>query len=283
MYIVNSNQELTSFLTPFYSSEKKIGFVATMGALHAGHLDLVHKAREMCDVVVVSVFVNPKQFNNPEDLKNYPRNFEKDSKLLSDNNVDVLFFPSVEDVYPENIELPKIQLGVLDQVLEGEHRPGHFLGVAQVIYRFFEIIQPDIAFFGIKDVQQVAVVKSLVNQFDLPVEIEAVEISREPSGLARSSRNERLSEQEKEQATIIYKTLNYAKEQAKHFDINEIEKIAVNYFNENNPGLKLEYLSLVNGITFETPDESTPKEDIFLCTAAWCGNVRLIDNMQLFA
>ena len=185
--------------------ELNVGFVPTMGALHEGHLSLVKHAWEYSDIVVVSIFVNPTQFNDPNDLEKYPRTFDIDAELLKNEGVDILFFPSESEIYPTNYEAPEIDLGGLDKVMEGKFRDGHFDGVAQVVHRLFEIVEPEVAFFGLKDFQQVSIIGQMVNSLDLDVTILAIPTVREESGLAKSSRNQLLSAEEKEDATIILK------------------------------------------------------------------------------
>ena len=284
MHIAHQNQELKSYVSEAKKKGRRIGFVPTMGALHEGHLKLIHEAQKHCDCVVVSIFVNPRQFNNAEDLKKYPRTLENDIQKLEAENVDLLYAPKEEDIYPKDLSIPPIQLGQLEKVLEGKFRPGHFDGVAQVVYRLFELVQPHQAFFGLKDLQQVAVIKAMVAQLDLSVQIVEVPISREENGLARSSRNVRLGEQGKQDALVLYQTLKATQDKALDLDGNwqEIEQFANDYFDAHAQGLEKEYIALVDADTFEPPSSVTEKDRIYLCIAAWCNKVRLIDNVQLF-
>jgi len=258
-------------------SDKKIGFVPTMGALHEGHLSLIDKAAEITDVVVVSIFVNPNQFNDPNDLKNYPRNVDVDIKLLSGRKVDVLFVPGVDDVYPA-IDTRKFDFGSLESVMEGKHRPGHFNGVAQVVSRLFDIIKPHKAFFGQKDFQQVAIIRELVKQLNFNIEIITCPTIREKGGLAMSSRNQLLSETEKKHAEKIYKTLKKAKKKKEKMEIEELEKWAVEKLNKD-PLLDVEYFNVVNPENLQKSKKwGKPGENV-ACVAVKIGSIRLIDNI----
>lgn len=255
---------------------KKIGLIPTMGALHEGHLSLVEQARQQCDVIIVSIFVNPTQFNNPSDLANYPRTIEKDMDLLSGHGVMFVFAPSVEEIYPSDYVKPAIDLGALDLVMEGKFRPGHFQGVIEVVKRLLESVQPDAAYFGQKDFQQLAVIHYMVNYFKIPVAIVECPIVRSDRGLALSSRNMRLSEAEKEQALVIYTTLLFVKAHVADASPEALMKQAVERINA--AGLKTEYVEIVHPLTLETlTDKWIP--GAVCCVAAYCGEVRLIDNM----
>lgn len=261
----------------FLSDGKTIGFVPTMGALHQGHLSLVKKAQEECDVVVVSIFVNPTQFNNADDLQKYPRTLKKDVELLNTLGQIIVFAPTEDEIYPDNFKEINLDLGDLETVMEGAFRSGHFHGVINVVKRLFDIVKPNKAFFGWKDFQQVAVINFMVNTLNLPLEIVGCEIYREPSGLASSSRNTRLSTQQKEDALILIQSLRKAKELSEIKSIQEtIEIISKDI--EESP-LKLEYFAIVH------PETLQPLEDWVsgtrACVAAYCGEVRLIDNIEL--
>lgn len=254
-----------------------IGFVPTMGALHEGHLSLVRTAFEQTDTVVVSIFVNPTQFNNPADLAHYPRMLDEDMTLLNDLGNVLIFAPTTAEIYPENDPFKAIDLEGMDAVLEGEFRPGHFKGVVHVVYNLFKIVEPDKAFFGRKDFQQVAIIQKMVEVLDLVVEIVPCETTRSESGLALSSRNLRLSNEELEAALIIFQTLQFIRSLQPHKTPKEAQQAAVDFFNKG--ALKLEYLAIVNSqslkeLNDEWSDEAT------CCIAAHCGEVRLIDNMQ---
>ncbi|AEA42893.1 pantoate--beta-alanine ligase [Fluviicola taffensis] len=278
MDILNTVEELKQALNSARNEGKSIGFVPTMGALHQGHMDLVSRASVECDIVVASVFVNPTQFNNTSDLELYPRTPEADSELLKKFGCDIAFFPSVAEIYPENSIYPQVDLGSLDQVMEGKFRPGHFNGVVQVVWRLFDIVQPQKAFFGLKDFQQVAVIQRMVEVLDLPVQIVPCETLRTEKGLAMSSRNKRLSEGQKEEALIIYKTLSQAKEDA--LTLSPAQTLINALSNFETGSLKLEYLNIIHPKTLEDlTTEWVPGAT--MCIACFCGEVRLIDNLTL--
>lgn len=278
MEIINSVEELKQALKSARTEGKSIGFVPTMGALHQGHMDLVSRASAECDVVVVSVFVNPAQFNNRSDLEKYPRTPEADSELLKKFGCDYAFFPSESEIYPENLVFPRVDLGGLDLVMEGKFRPGHFKGVVRVVSRLFELVNPQKAFFGLKDFQQVAIIQRMVEQLKLPVLIVPCETLRNEKGLAMSSRNTRLSEIQKEEALIIYKTLIHSKSEAGKFSPEEAVARAIRFFEQGT--LKLEYLNIVDPHTLQ--DLTTHwVPGATMCIACFCGEVRLIDNMAL--
>jgi len=274
IYNLNRFQEYRNSLD---SQSISIGFVPTMGALHKGHLSLVEKAKENSDIVIISIFVNPTQFNDPNDLKNYPREFEKDIEKLSLLNPDVIFIPEVKDIYPKP-DTRQFDFGLLDKVMEGATRPGHFNGVAQVVSRLFDIVRPNRAFFGQKDFQQLAIIKSLVKLYDYNVEIISCPIIREKSGLAMSSRNSLLSEGAKEDAAIIYKVLQELKSSFPTLTIDEITRIAVEKFN-NYPNINLIYLEIVNSESLQPVNEQDYGSGLVACIAVKINNVRLIDNL----
>lgn len=278
MLVLETLRAVQQSLRTVIQTNKKIGFVPTMGALHEGHLSLITKAKETCDLVVASIFVNPTQFNNPADLDKYPRMPEEDAALLESVGCDFLFLPTTESIYPEGYEHLKMDLAPLDEVMEGKYRPGHFAGVIDVVSRLFDIVKPTHAFFGRKDFQQVMIIKYMTKKLNLPIEIVVGETIREQSGLAMSSRNLRLTEQQKQQATVIYETLSFGKEMAPFLSPQEvlIEMISIL---EVSP-LELEYLEIVDAETL------LPLTDFWLpgataCVVAYCGEVRLIDNLEL--
>lgn len=259
------------------SSSTETALVPTMGALHDGHLDLVRKALEITDQVVVSIFVNPTQFNSKEDLENYPRTLENDLKLLESVGKVIVFAPTVEEMYPPDFEKIKIDLGDIANVMEGKFRPGHFEGVVNVVHRFFQIISPNYALFGEKDFQQLAVIQRMVEEMRLSVQIIPCQTIREVSGLARSSRNQRLTELQKEQALVIVETMNYANQNKGELTPIELKNLAIDYFNQGE--LELEYLDIVDAKTLQSLNEWN--SDSRICIAAYCGEVRLIDNMEI--
>lgn len=255
-----------------------IGFFPTMGALHHGHIELVKQALLENDIVVVSIFVNPTQFNNPNDLEKYPRMLEDDIELLNEAGDIVVFAPDVDTVYPSNYEKIDIDLGRLGEVMEGEFRPGHFDGVMNVVKRFFDIVKPNRAYFGMKDYQQVAVIKHMVKETNDPVEIVVCDIVRGKSGLASSSRNVRLSEQQKEEALIISQTLKFLKSIVDSSQPRKAWKKAKQFFRDGK--LELEYLEIVHPVTLKRLDtEWVP--GAHACIVAYSGEVRLLDNIQL--
>jgi pantoate--beta-alanine ligase len=254
-----------------------IGFVPTMGALHDGHLSLVSKARE-CDVVVVSIFVNPKQFNNSNDLKNYPRNLESDLGML-DGKCEIIFTPSDGDIYDDN-QAVGVHFGGIAKSLEGEFRPGHFEGVGIIVAKLFNIIQPDYAYFGLKDLQQFVLIRRMVHDLSFPVRVVGCPTIRENSGLALSSRNQRLSAEGKEIASKVFTGLNIVKssfEESK--SLQECKDRAIEYFNQIN-GLDLEYLEIASE-NMQVLDEFDNSKEIAVCVAAYVEGVRLIDNLYL--
>ena len=278
MHIYTDLDGITKHLKSEIIRGKAIGFVPTMGALHAGHLSLLKKGLETCELMVVSIFVNPTQFNNPEDLENYPRTIEQDLEMLKKASCDIVFLPDVKTIYPDHYKDIDINISPIDQIMEGKYRPGHFHGVLNVVYRFFEIIQPNKAFFGRKDLQQVAIVKKMVKTLGLPIEVVACDTLRQENGLAMSSRNARLTDKQKEEASAIYKTLVFGKKLAKLYSPAETLTFMLDYFNHFD--LKLEYLEIIDSTTF------LPLTDYWVsgasaCIAAYSGEVRLIDNMEL--
>lgn len=272
----STRESLSQFLNDL-GQDKCIGVVPTMGALHPGHISLVERAEEDCDIVVVSIFVNPKQFNNPTDLERYPRTLEADLDMLKGHNV-VVYNPSVDDVYGSDHVDIDLELGSMGEVMEGKYRPGHFDGVVNVIYRLFEIVKPQNAYFGLKDFQQVAVVQFLTNTMNLPVEIVACPTHRERNGLAMSSRNKLLSEKGKNEASVIFKALTFAKESAANgISMNTIKADVKRMFDDSS--LTLEYFEIVDPSTLKSLDDLSGKAQA--CVAAFCEDVRLIDNLEL--
>lgn len=269
--------ELQDALSSLRQQGKTIGFVPTMGALHEGHLSLVKQCIADNDICVVSVFVNPTQFNNKEDLEKYPRNIERDSRFLEQAGVDFLFAPTVDQVYPEP-DTRQFDFGQIDNVMEGVHRPGHFNGVAQVVSRLFDIVKPQRAYFGEKDFQQLAIIRAMVKQLGLPVQIMPMPILREASGLALSSRNERLTPVQKEEAVNISKTLFESRAWMNTCSVEEtIDRVVkqINAFEE----LEVEYYEIVDGYTLQSITDWEQASYIVGCIAVYCGDVRLIDNI----
>lgn len=280
MLIFTKTHEIAEFLAIQHKSGLKTGFVPTMGALHPGHISLVEKAKRENDQVIVSIFVNPTQFNNPEDLKNYPKTPEADQKMLEDAGTDILFQPSIDEIYTHGLKEGKqVDLGTLEKVLEGAHRPGHFKGVVQVVSRLFDIVQPDRAYFGEKDFQQLAVIRKMTAALNYKTEIIGCETLREKNGLAMSSRNLRLSEEEREIATQIYKAMQYVRDNWKTIGQKEALKNAIEKIN-SHPPLKVEYLEIADAKDLQ-PISNADSVSARVFAAVFCGDVRLIDNIAI--
>lgn len=274
MLIFNKIKDLQDYLTTKYAS--KIGFVPTMGALHSGHLSLVKEAQKSNDIVVVSIFVNPIQFNNPEDFEKYPQTLEADIEKLKAINTDVLFAPYALEMYPLKTSL-KFDFGHLENVLEGKFRPGHFSGVAIVVTKLFNIVKPNTVYFGQKDYQQCAVIKTLINDLSFNIEMTTVPTIRESSGLAMSSRNMRLTATGLETASNIYKTLSLGKKIIKNNLSVTDAKIEMNKFMSQFPDIEIEYLEVCNAINLESVEKFD--SNIVICFAGYLEGVRLIDNI----
>lgn len=279
MQVLNTKNELITLLDSYKKEGKKIGFVPTMGALHNGHLSLVKASKNNCDITVVSIFVNPTQFNDPEDLKRYPRTLEQDIKLLDAAGCDAVFIPSAEEIYPEP-DTRKFDFGYLETVMEGAKRPGHFNGVGQVVSRLFDIVRPDKAFFGMKDFQQIAVIKNMVRQLKYNIEIVPCPIVREESGLALSSRNALLDEVHRKNAPHIYATLKKARNLTSKMTVSEVKEWIKNEIDKNT-FLEAEYVEIVDGTTLKITNDWSEKGTKVACVAVYAGQIRLIDNIVL--
>lgn len=279
MQIFHSKNSLSLTLNELRKSGKSIGFVPTMGALHDGHISLVKKAKEENDVVIISIFVNPTQFNNKSDLEKYPRIPEKDVPMLKQAGGDILFMPDEKEMYPEGTvsSSKSLQLGSLGEVMEAAHRPGHFDGVITVVRKLFEIVGTCKAYFGQKDFQQLAVVRFLVKYENLPAEIISCPIVREADGLAMSSRNMRLTPEQRKSATVLSKALFAVQHEWKNKSIEELHQLVTAIINEE-PGVKLEYFEIADRDTLMPVKE---KKNAVACVAAYVGEVRLIDNALL--
>lgn len=279
MIICKNRTELQSVVTKIKTQGKSIGFVPTMGALHQGHISLVQESVSQCDVTFVSIFVNPIQFNNQHDLQTYPRTIESDIQMLDKAGCNVVFVPEVNDMYPHGTQQTEsYNFGSLETVMEGTFRPGHFNGVAVVVKRLFDLIPADIAFFGLKDFQQVAVIRALVEQEKIPITIVACPTVRESDGLAMSSRNMRLQAHERIQAVEISKTLFAAQSMAKKYSVDDVKKFVIDTLN-NVPLLAVEYFEIVHQKTLQP--QNNWNEPAVGCIAVNIGNVRLIDNVLL--
>lgn len=260
-------------------NKQEIGFVPTMGALHAGHISLVKQSAAKCSHTIVSIFVNPTQFNNKQDLESYPRTLENDCALLEKNGVDIVFAPRVTDIYPQE-DTRIFDFGGLDNFGEGPRRPGHFNGVAQVVTRLFDIVKPAYAFFGEKDFQQVAIIKYFVNQLAYPLEIVQCPILREEDGLAKSSRNTLLTKEQRVAAPHIYKCLCKAKEYSKNMTPAQVIETVIKDINDNSL-LKAEYLEIVDADTLNPVKNWNEAQSIQLWCAVYAHPVRLIDNIKI--
>ena len=280
MNIYKTAEELRSFVTEERKQGHRIAFVPTMGALHEGHLSLVRRALKENDCCIVSVFVNPTQFNNPRDLETYPRTLEADSHLLASIGTTALFAPEVETIYPEP-DTRVFHVGAVAEVMEGKYRPGHFNGVMQVVSRLFDLVQPDCAYFGEKDFQQIAVLRAMAREIKSPVEIIACPIVREEDGLARSSRNTLLSEEGRAQAPNIYRILSESRTWSKELSPKAVIERATQLL-DAIPTLRVEYFEIVDADTLQpiTRWEDSPKPHG--CITVYCGDVRLIDNIAYY-
>lgn len=277
MIIVNTIAELKSYLVE--QNDKLIGFVPTMGALHKGHVSLIELSQKRCDITICSIFVNPIQFNKQNDFTNYPKTLDADINELKQINCDVVFCPTVQEMYPNKVE-KFFDFGILSSVMEGEHRPGHFNGVAIVIERFFEIINPDFAFFGEKDFQQLAVVKELGKRIGAKTKIIGGAIIREDSGLAMSSRNQRLSEEQKNAAALISRALKFLVNNRNKQSVEQLKENFKNTINANS-FLKTEYIEIADGKTLQPIKNWEDSNYQVAFTAVNVGEVRLIDNMTI--
>lgn len=278
MLVFSTVQSIQSFLNTKYNN-KKIGFVPTMGALHKGHLSLVNRSSVENDITVVSIFVNPLQFNNKSDLLKYPRTPDTDLQKLRQTDCDVVFIPGYDDIYHGKIN-EHYDFGHLEQVMEGVARKGHFNGVAIVVKRLFDIIKPHRAYFGEKDYQQLLIIKSLVVKENLPVEIIPVEIVREPNGLAMSSRNELLTPKARGEAGVIYEVLLKTRELFNKVSITEIKEYVKQQFNKKE-NFTLEYFEIADGHTLRIVTEKAPLQNVRAFIVVYVENVRLIDNISL--
>jgi pantoate--beta-alanine ligase len=282
MKLLNTTYEVQNHIKKI--AEMPVGLVPTMGALHAGHLALVQSAFIQCPLIVVTIYVNPEQFNDISDFKSYPRNLNEDLKLLKKvlRKNDIVFSPDNKEIYPEK-DNRVFRFGNLDNVMEALHRPGHFNGVAKVVSRLFDIVHPDLAFFGMKDLQQVAVIKELVRQTGRKIDVTTIPVMREVDGLAMSSRNRLLDPSARREAAIIYKTISFVSEMMTSTDIPEIKLFVENSINRIK-GFNLEYFEIVDDtelIPVNSIDDIKEGKRYFGCIAVKAGKVRLIDNIEI--
>lgn len=281
MELFYNHESLQKYITIQKKNNIAIGFAPTMGALHEGHLSLYQKARAQNDLVISSVFVNPTQFDNAKDLHKYPRNTREDIEILKNSGlVDAVYIPTNKDIYPKNIESKSYDFGGIEKEMEGEFRIGHFDGVGTVVEKLFQQIQPDKAYFGEKDFQQLAIIKKLVEIKKLPIEIIGVPIYREENGLAMSSRNERLSKSERESAKIIYKTLLKVEDWFRIITIPEIKNRVAKIFEEEKD-MVLEYFKIADEETLKETDFFYKDKSYRAFIVVFVGDVRLIDNLHL--
>jgi pantoate--beta-alanine ligase len=283
MQILKEKQALKTQIAALKKEGLSIGFVPTMGALHAGHLSLIEKALSSCDTVVVSIFVNPTQFDNPDDLEKYPRTFEDDvlriSQLEKDREI-IIFSPPASEIYGDDVVSEKFSFDGLEHEMEGKFRDGHFNGVGTIVKKLFEMVEPDKAFFGEKDYQQLQIIKKLVEKQQLPVEIVGCPISREASGLARSSRNERLSKDDRQTASFIYEVLQKTREDFGTKSATDIASWVEQEF-KKHPAIELEYFEIANADTLKSVQQKEDGQKYRAFIAAYFGDVRLIDNIAL--
>lgn len=279
MQVFYKNKMLKAFLSTL-SNNNSVGFVPTMGALHYGHLSLIEKARTENEIVVVSIFVNPTQFDNEEDLLKYPKNLNEDLKLLENANCDVVYAPDANEIYEHHIEATSFNFDGLENEMEGKHRKGHFDGVGTIVKRLFEIVKPDKAYFGEKDFQQLQIVRKLVEKYNIPVSIQGCAIFREKDGLAMSSRNVRLTKRQRKEAPFIYKILQKCKEKFQTETVMEVIAWVQKQFNDN-PILELEYFEIADETTLKSVKNKNDKTQYRAFLAVFAGDIRLIDNMAL--
>ncbi len=280
MKILKTRREVNNTLRNKLLNNASLGFVPTMGALHSGHLTLIKRAIDENDLSICSIFVNPTQFNNKQDLEKYPRTIEKDIELLESINCDYLFLPTVEEMYPQGEENIQFDFGNLEKVMEGKDRPGHFQGVGIIVKKLFEIIQPSRAYFGKKDYQQLLIIKSLTKQYQLSPQIVACDIIRESDGLAISSRNQRLTIEQRKQAPAIYKALQEAQKLSTTMEIEDLKNLVATKIN-SNPTMTLGYFQISNKENLQPINHWLSKGQQMGFIVVNMGDVRLIDNIEL--
>ncbi|KAB1229332.1 pantoate--beta-alanine ligase [Chryseobacterium viscerum] len=281
MEVIKNRKVLQDFIERQKEMGKRIGFAPTMGALHKGHLSLYEEARKENDLVISSIFVNPTQFNNPEDLEKYPRDINRDILILQNSGlVDAVYIPEVTDIYPEKAESQRYDFDGLENEMEGKSRPGHFDGVGTVVEELFRQIKPDNAYFGEKDFQQLAIIKKMVDKKHIPVKITGVPIYRAENGLALSSRNQRLHEDRKEASKVIYETLKKVNDWFRTVTIPEIKERVADIF-DGQQGMKLEYFLIADENTLQETDFFYKDKNFRAFIVVVVDGVRLIDNMHL--
>ena len=278
MIIFKEQKELKKHLTKINNS--LIGFVPTMGALHQGHISLIKKSNKTCNITICSIFINPTQFNNTDDFLKYPKTIKDDIKILKESSCDILYCPENTDLYKANEKANKYRFNGVELYLEGEHRPGHFDGVATIVEKLLNIINPQKIFFGEKDLQQLMIIKKMVKQKNILTDVIGCPTIREENGLAKSSRNQHLSSIDREHCGVIYKQLIYFKRLFNKMDLSELKKQIITNITSINK-IKIEYLELVNLDTFEPDETPSKKVKYAVCIAVSISGVRLIDNIIL--
>lgn len=281
MEIIYSTEALLERISELKNVKRTIGFVPTMGALHEGHYSLINTSLGQNNITICSIFVNPTQFDNANDLTKYPRTLKEDCAGLEKAGCHIVFAPTNEEIYPGGPDKFEVYINLegLDERMEGEHRPGHFMGVVQVVKRLLDIVKCDRLYMGQKDYQQFTIIKHMINYYEMPVQLVVCPTLREKDGLAMSSRNRRLSRNHRERASIIYRVLCQAKEWLDTKSVIEIEETAMEYLSISD--FRPEYFTLINGETLKPIENIQEETPIVACTAVWAGEVRLIDNMIL--
>lgn len=279
MILIKTKDDLSKAINALRAGKKNIGFVPTMGALHAGHIALIRESEENCDITLCSIFVNPTQFNNASDLEKYPVTIEKDIDMLEEAGCDILFLPSVAEMYPADEKAEHYELGYLETILEGKYRPGHFQGVCQIVDKLLLAVRPHQLFMGRKDYQQCMVVKKLISLKNHTCKLIICDTVREPEGLAMSSRNMRLNAAEKTQALFIIQTLNKLKTELHEGDLNSDMNNAIHHL--ESKGFKVDYVAIADAETLELMHEWDGQRNLVALAAAYLNEVRLIDNITL--
>ncbi|MCI5054986.1 MAG: pantoate--beta-alanine ligase [Flavobacteriales bacterium] len=278
--IVTSIEQLNDHLKLSRNSGKSIGFVPTMGALHDGHISLINQSTKFCDITVSSIYVNPTQFNNPDDLKKYPRTIDEDIQMLQEANCNIVYIPKESEIYPGGLKTIDYDIGALADVMEGSFRPGHFQGMVTVVKTLFEIVKPTHAFFGEKDFQQLAIIRKLVHDFQLSIDVIGCTIIRESNGLAMSSRNQRLSEEDRLRCGLIYETISKIPQLMKTMSVSEVKVHIANIINDSG-FLKLDYFELADSADLSIIENWSQSDNIRAFIAVYCKEIRLIDNIQV--
>lgn len=281
MLLFKEVKSIKRYLKSEQAKGLKVGYVPTMGALHEGHASLIKKAKAENDICVCSIFVNPTQFNDPKDLEKYPRTEGQDIEILVGLDNDVLFYPTVSAVYPKGLHIPTFDFGQVDKVMEGHFRPGHFDGVVEVVYRLLDIVEPDGLYMGQKDFQQFTLIQHMLNQLASKTQLVVCPIIREEDGLALSSRNVRLTEENRKNAPTISKVLHQLNDWlADGMTIKQVEEKAIAQLSKI-PDFKPEYLEIVDGHSLQAIEKMSDSDYIVVCAAVWTGDIRLIDNVIL--